>query len=301
MKKSLLIALIFAVSLISVSVAIAAKPNFQAAQVVNPVTEEVKNTVTVPSHAIELAPGLFYLGSVDQNGKKVEGYAKVHYKKDNAKPGTECGNGICEPGENARKCPADCGGGDPGDETSSCYGFLSKGAKWRVVEDYLINPANSRGLDENFVVTNFGSDVNKWETAAETEIIGAGSATSQTLVADTESPDGLNEVYFGEITDSGAIAITIVWGIFSGPPKARELVEWDQVYDQVDYDWSATGEAGKMDFENIVTHELGHTVGLDDLYDIKCSAVTMYGYADNGETDKRSLEAGDVAGVQKLY
>lgn len=96
-------------------------------------------------------------------------------------------------------------------------------------------------------------------------------------------------------------AMAVVWGIFSGPPSFRELVEWDQIYDDVDFDWSSDGEANKMDFENIATHELGHSVGLADLYEGACSEETMYGYASYGEIKKRSLEAGDIIGVKKLY
>ena len=108
-------------------------------------------------------------------------------------------------------------------------------------------------------------------------------------------------MYFANITDRDAIAVTIVWGIFNGPPSSRLLVAWDQIYDDVDFDWSAAGEAGMMDFENIATHELGHSVGLGDLYTSKCSDETMYGYASEGETNKRTLEAGDIAGVKELY
>lgn len=39
----------------------------------------------------------------------------------------------------------------------------------------------------------------------------------------------------------------------------------------------------RMDFENVATHDLGHRVGLADLYDAKCSEQTMYGYADYGK------------------
>ena len=55
-----------------------------------------------------------------------------------------------------------------------------------------------------------------------------------------------------------------------------------------------------MDFENIATHELGHAVGLGDLYN-DCTEETMYGYASYGETKKRTLEAGDITGIKKLY
>ncbi len=298
MRKYFYVALAIALVL-SVSAATAAKPVFQAAQVKNPVTGEPKNTVALPARAIEAAPNIFYLGTAIDNGETVEGYAFVTPKKTFGKPLSVCGNGVCEKGENAKKCPVDCSGGATQD--SSCYGFLANGAKWKAVEPYVANPANSEGLSEAFVAGNLAASVAKWETAAGKDILGNGTTTAMQLEADTLSPDGSNEVYFGEISEPNAIAITIVWGIFSGPPKNRKLVEWDQVYDQVDFDWSASGEAGKMDFESIATHELGHSVGLDDLYSSECSEQTMYGYANYGETKKRTLEAGDIAGIKKLY
>ncbi|MFH1412407.1 MAG: matrixin family metalloprotease [bacterium] len=299
--KQFIIFLILVILVASASWAMAAKPEFRAAKVTNPVTGEVKNSIVLPAKAIEVAPNIYDLGFAADQGRLVKGYAIVHKDKA-AKPDTSCGNGICEPGENARKCPADCNGGeDPEPDTSSCYTFLAKSAKWKTVEPYLVNPANTEGLAENFVAANLAADIAKWEQAAAADILGQGSVTSAILIADTVATDGQNEVYFADIEEPGVIGVTIIWGIFGGPPFARELVEWDQVYNQADYDWSATGEANKMDFENIATHELGHSVGMGDLYNTDCSSATMYGYAGYGETDKRSLEAGDIAGISKLY
>jgi hypothetical protein len=260
-------------------------------------------TVSIPANAVEKAPGVFSLGSALHGGKLVEGYAIVHYKEAPGKPGTTCGNGICEAGENARKCAADCGGTDPDPtpDDSGCYGFLAKGAKWRAVEPWVVNPTNTRLLDHTVVFDQLAAGVEKWDSASGTDVLGAGSLTYDALAADTASPDDLNEIIFADVESANAIAITIVWGIFSGPPHWRELVEWDQVYDDVDFDWSTAGEAGKMDFDNIATHELGHSVGMGDLYEDLCSAQTMYGYASEGETNKRSLESADIAGVQQLY
>ena len=56
-----------------------------------------------------------------------------------------------------------------------------------------------------------------------------------------------------------------------------------------------------MDLQNIATHEFGHGAGLDDLYEDSCSEETMYGYAENGETKKRTLGSGDIAGIVELY
>jgi len=288
MKKYLIFGLLVAV-IFSVSVVLAAKPN--STEGINPSGK----IVSIPAHAVEVAPGIFYLGMAMDNGRVVQGYAMF------VKPGTVCGNGICEPGENARKCPEDCADGDPEEpDTSSCYTFLAKGAKWKTVEPYIVDPVNTRGLEAGFVAGNLASDIAKWETAAGVDILG-GEISGDVDGADLESPDNKNEVYFADIEQDGVIAMAIVWGVFGGPPPFREIVEWDQIYDDVSFDWSASGEAGEMDFENIATHELGHSVGLGDLYNDECSEQTMYGYASYGETKKGTLETGDIAGVQELY
>lgn len=299
MKKYIIFALLVVAAVLVGKVALAEKPD-QNRQLVEGNPSGGRAVVAIPAKAVEMAPGVFSLGATIHQGEVVEGYAFVDYKKAPGKPGAVCGNDVCEPGENARKCPADCGGGEEPD-TSSCYGFLAKGAKWKTIEPWVVDPANTEGLAGDFVLSNLSGNVAKWEAAANTDILGSGSATSEPLVADTVSPDGQNEVYFGDIQDPGVIAMAIVWGVFSGPPGNRKLVEWDQVYDQVDYDWSGSGETGKMDFENIATHELGHSVGMADLYTTECSEQTMYGYAAFGETKKRTLGAGDIAGAKALY
>lgn len=212
-------------------------------------------------------------------GRQVEGWAIIHRQDNPARPA----------------------GAKPGGPTF-CYSYLAKGAKWKSVEPWIANPTNTRGLDGITVLSLLNGGVSKWEDAAGGDVVGAGFTTADVLVADTVAPDNQNEVYFADITDANAIAVTIVWGIFSGPPSGRRLVEWDQVYDDVTFDWSAevAGVSGKMDFDNIATHELGHSVGMADLYNT-CVDETMYGYSAAGETKKRDLNSGDISGVNGLY
>ncbi len=296
MRKNLICGLLaFSVMVLIVSVA---TPNLNAKPVK---AKGVKHrTVTIPKHAIEIVPGkVFWLGTAIDKGRLVEGYAVIHHKKGFGKP-TGCNNdGKCQ-GWEGQSCD-DCQSGGGGTETSSCYGFLAKGAKWKTVENYIVNASNIRNLDDSLIPIYLTNDIQKWEDVAGANIIGTGSTTTDALEADLITTDGKNEVLFGDIDSPNAIAVTVVWGIFRGPPGGRELVEWDQVYDDVDFDWSLNGEAGKMDFENIATHELGHSVGLDDLYTEACSEETMYGYAAEGETKKRTLEGGDITGVLELY
>jgi hypothetical protein len=56
-----------------------------------------------------------------------------------------------------------------------------------------------------------------------------------------------------------------------------------------------------MDLQNIETHEFGHWLVLNDLYTRPSSQQTMYGYSDYGETIKRDLASGDIAGILKIY
>ena len=268
-------------------------------------------TVSIPEHAVEVVPGkVFWLGTAMEKGRLVEGYAIIHRKKGFGKP-TGCNNdGTCQGWEDP-SC-GDCSGGGVEPDSSSCYGFLANGTKWKTIEDYIVDPNNSVGLNDASIRDNLAADIDKWEDAADgimfdgyyLNIIGD-EITGTVDGADLISTDGKNEVLFGDIDSPGAIAVTIVWGIFRGPPAGRELVEWDQVYDDWDFNWSEDCNnndcTNKMDFENIAIHELGHSFGLGDLYDSNCSEQTMYGYAAVSETEKRTLENGDIKGISELY
>jgi len=253
-------------------------------------TPGISRTLVLPAPA-DNSPMISLGQAIDPvTGQMVEGYAILHPKKGAAKP-----DGVGKPVK------------PPKDETSNCWEPLARGAVWKSVEPWLVDPANTAGLDEAYVFARLVGDVDKWEDAtdgkmdgvAAADIFGAASLASG-VMADSDAPDGLNEVLFGDLEQPGVIAVTIVWGIFGGPPKGRYLAEWDMVFDQVDFDWSAVGAAGAMDFENIATHELGHAFGLGHP-DASCVDETMYAYASYGETKKRDLNLGDITGANSLY
>ena len=58
---------------------------------------------------------------------------------------------------------------------------------------------------------------------------------------------------------------------------------------------------GVYDAQDILTHELGHTMGLDDMYTDKYANHTMYGYGSKWETKKDTLTIGDAQSVKILY
>ena len=107
--------------------------------------------------------------------------------------------------------------------------------------------------------------------------------------------DFVNAIDFGDYSDDKVIAVTSVWYT----PKGRQIVEFDIRFN-TRFSWG-DAESDKMDLQNIATHELGHSIGLADIYSTACSAVTMYGYSDYGEIQKRTLEQPDITGLQKMY
>ncbi len=70
---------------------------------------------------------------------------------------------------------------------------------------------------------------------------------------------------------------------------------------ETNYEWgNATIDPKMMDLQNIATHEIGHGIGLSDLYN-SCTEETMYGFSSFGEIEKRTLNLGDITGLQKMY
>lgn len=275
MKKALLLSILLIV--LSVGFVIAEKPNFSNVDVV---PSNGHANVVIPENAVEVSPGVFYLGNaIDSNGEVVEGYAFVHYKDkiNNVKPGS---------------------GGSAG---TTCYGFLASGARWKATEDYLINPSNTQGLSESFIVSSTNAGDSQWDNQVSFNIFG-NSYVDYSASYNNGVLDGVNTLSFGDISDPGVIGVTNVWGTFGGSPKQRKLVEWDMLLDENDFAWGdATLDASKMDVQNIITHEIGHSAGMNDLYSSSCSEETMYGYSTEGETKKRDLNSGDITGIRKLY
>ncbi len=174
----------------------------------------------------------------------------------------------------------------------ACYGFLAKGAKLKTTENLVISP----DLD----LTTILNSTNEWDSHTSTTLFGS-YTIDPTANWDSLSPDGRNEFSFGNYSSADVIAVTVVWGYFSGPGWMRQITEFVVLFD-TDYVWGdVTINPLVMDLENIAVHEIGHGVGLKDIYDTACGEVTMYGYSTEGETSKRTLEAPDINGLQEMY
>ena len=188
------------------------------------------------------------------------------------------------------------GGGKPSGGNKPPSGYSLTGYKWATLGlTLVVNPTDSELL-ESFVFSTVSASSEVWDSSTGAELVSI-YEVDYTASLDGETADGINEVVFGNLGDNRIIAQCTYWY----NPWTRELLDFDIAFN-TQFTWGdATSNPSLMDLQSIATHELGHGFGLADLYQRKNSELTMYGYAGIGETKKRSLESGDVAGIQALY
>jgi len=179
-------------------------------------------------------------------------------------------------------------------KTETCYKLL--GVKWKSLPvDYVINPANPDELTEEFVTSAISISAETWDDATLSELFNDAYTIDYTAQYGIQNFE--NAIDFGDYPDDRVIAVTSVWYT----PRGKQIVEFDIRFN-TRFSWGdATLNSAIMDLQNIATHELGHGVGLDDIYTSTCSEVTMYGYSDYGDVEKRTLEQPDITGLQKMY
>lgn len=210
---------------------------------------------------------------IDAQKPNLEKIEFIHWQKNFAKPGTSKG------------------------KTPACFKFLSPTkVKWlNLPVSFRINPTNLQNLDLNFIVDNLVKAGETWDEVISSDLV------NQIPIIDFSANYGIqdyqNAIAFGNDPREGVIAVTTIW--FN--PATKAIVEFDMLFD-TDWFWGdANLNPSVMDLLNIATHEWGHALGLNDVYESLCSEVSMYGYSDYGETKKRTLELPDIEGLRKLY
>ncbi len=191
------------------------------------------------------------------------------------------------------------GGGGGGKEDKGSYKYISRGMRWKVLEDVYVNPTNLDGLSQAFVVNSMAGAMDEWEAYGGT--IFGNLHVDYSASFNNGALDDVNTLTFGPWPDDNVIAVTSVWGFFDGPPRFREIVETDLLFNE-DYVWGdADVDDSLMDLLNIAVHEVGHCAGMGDLYEPGATLETMYGRSTEGEIIKRDLYFGDIDGIEKLY
>jgi len=223
----------------------------------------------------------------------------VHYPK-----GLEAKGGV--PGPPTDKPPKDDNGG------GGKLWYKYSGIHWAdsdIPVPYVVNVNYSFG-DSSFVLDGIITSFQVWEDDPESYIDFTYDGSFDGIPSSFDgvgSMNEANEVGWASLSDyPGAIAVTMVWyNIFSGVIAEVDMalaseLPWTQNIVSGDPD-TAAGTAGFYDVQNIVTHEVGHWLLLEDLYQKPAGEQTMFGYGAMGEVKKRSLESGDEAGIREIY
>ncbi len=159
-------------------------------------------------------------------------------------------------------------------------------------------PSSITPSDIKQVTTNAFS---RWQTAVNNTVTFNEDTNTTTVVK--RSLDGKNIIAWGK-TSGTALAVTYIWY----NTQTKQVVETDTIFNNhLLWTWSdptlnqCSANTSSFDVQDILTHETGHWMGLDDEYTSNFVDNTMYGYGAKGEIKKGTLASGDVTAVTNLY
>lgn len=161
---------------------------------------------------------------------------------------------------------------------------------------YYINPDGS-GLNEVDTINAIVNSFNEWSTPDCTYASSQYAGRSGSKVASPS--DFVNNLFFvtgkwpAELGGYGTIAVCTPASYSDGFIKDADIR-----FNAADFQWSTKGEIGRMDVQNIATHEIGHLWGLDHTM---VFGATMYPYSSLGDTKQRTLDDDDIKGICYLY
>ncbi|OGS33651.1 MAG: hypothetical protein A2293_10225 [Elusimicrobia bacterium RIFOXYB2_FULL_49_7] len=172
------------------------------------------------------------------------------------------------------------------------YSFL--GPKWPGLEpvvEYYINEEGTPDVADEFDHLQRSFDIWNEVEGAAIKCQYMGTTNSHAI-----APNHQNIIQFAEGNNfklgSNVIAACYYWY------QGSVMQEFDIEMNGRDFEWSTTGEPGKMDVGHIATHEVGHALGLGHS---DVAGSVMWSTATYGDTTHRHLTSDDSTGLSKLY
>ena len=191
------------------------------------------------------------------------------------------------------------------------------------------------GLTQVDVLAAFQAAADAWTQVAgsylrfELEPVAAGKVAEYLPSGKNENVLVLLESGWPHDADAAALT-TLTYLASSNPATDGRLVDTDVEVNMEGFSFTTSGARDAHDLQNVMTHELGHVIGLDHTCDDglviptprdhlgntipacmteaqinqlppAVTEATMFNYAAPEEIDKRTLEADDEAGIAAIY
>lgn len=198
-----------------------------------------------------------------------------------------------------------CGLSDPDCATSI------GGAGWHLPAGawtYTLNVASvPASVGANNLATMAADAFGRWSSATGATPKVIFSKASANTTVNRAVLDGKNIITWGRASNS-ALAITYTWS----NKTTGAVTEVDTIMnDKYPWKWSdpanwtspstTCADQNAYDAQDILTHELGHWLGLNDFYTAEYANATMYGYGAKGEIKGTTLSTGDISGIMAIY
>ncbi|MEX0622009.1 MAG: matrixin family metalloprotease [Candidatus Woykebacteria bacterium] len=186
------------------------------------------------------------------------------------------------------------------DKDSDEFGVI--GTKLPSNTTYRVNPYSAPSSVRNNLSTIVADSFESWDAVTSGISFTKGANTS----VNRARRDGQNIIAWNRLS-SNTLGATYIW--YNSVTGA--VVEVDTIMNSRQ-SWKWTNPTtldpdqecptnNAYDAQNILVHELGHWVGLEDLYSSNEEDLTMYGYGSKQELKKDTLESGDSLGAGEIY
>lgn len=166
---------------------------------------------------------------------------------------------------------------------------------------YRLNPASMpSSIDPASLSVISQLGFNAWSLASNSKVTFTKGANT---IVTKAGYDGQNIIAWGT-TSASALAVT-----YTTYYTATGIVADVDTIMNRSYVWTwadqtalpACAYTDSYDAQDILTHELGHWMGLDDHYTDAYANNTMYGYGSKSEVKKNTLTTGDISGINNIY